>query len=135
MRFRHAVRAPEDHTQGPEMLKATQNAPLSAHRPLKASTGLHHALVTLAAAFGLHSACAQSAATPADAGTASKAKSEVQNSTMDATLFYQLLISEIQVRQGDLGTAFQLYLDAAKRSRNAQLFQKSVDYALSLIHI
>lgn len=54
----------------------------------------------------------------------------VQNSAMDATLFYQLLISEVQARSGDLGTAYQLYLDAARRMRNSQLFQRSVDIAL-----
>jgi len=61
---------------------------------------------------------------------ANEAKPPVENSAMDATLFYQVLISEIQVRQGDLGTAYQIYLDAAKRLRSAQLFHKSVEYAL-----
>ncbi len=61
---------------------------------------------------------------------ASEAKPPVNNSAMDATLFYQVLISEIQARQGDLGTAYQIYLDAAKRLRSAQLFHKSVEYAL-----
>ena len=61
---------------------------------------------------------------------ATEAKPPVNNSAMDATLFYQVLISEIQVRQGDLGTAYQIYLDAAKRLRSAQLFHKSVEYAL-----
>ncbi|RZL11448.1 MAG: tetratricopeptide repeat protein [Rubrivivax sp.] len=54
----------------------------------------------------------------------------VENSALDATLFYQLLISEVQARSGDLGTAYQLYLDAARRMRNSQLFQRSVDIAL-----
>lgn len=54
----------------------------------------------------------------------------VENSALDATLFYQLLISEVQARSGDLGTAYQLYLDAARRMRNPQLFQRSVDIAL-----
>ncbi len=55
---------------------------------------------------------------------------KVENSALDATLFYQLLISEVQARSGDLGTAYQLYLDAARRMRNSQLFQRAVDIAL-----
>jgi len=127
MRFRHAVRAPEEHTQGPEMLNVT---PQASRGPSNAPSRWRHSVLALAAVCSLHSAWAQSPAAPTGASAEAKAKSDVLNSTMDATLFYQLLISEIQVRQGDLGTAYQLYLDAAKRTRDAQLFQKSVDYAL-----
>lgn len=126
MRFRHAVRAPEDQTQGPEMLNTTQvahhRAPSAVHSPAR----WHRTLVALAAMCSLGSAWSQSQAAP----TEPSGKAEINNSLLDATLFYQLLISEIQVRQGDLGTAYQLYLDAAKRTRDPQLFQKSVDYAL-----
>jgi tetratricopeptide (TPR) repeat protein len=139
MRFRHAVRAPEDITQGPEMLNATQNAPNRASKTTHAHAAWRHTFLALAAICSLGSACAQSLASPqeltaaplaSEAMAGSSDKPAVNNSTLDANLFYQLLISEIQVRQGDLGTAYQLYLDAAKRTRDAQLFQRSVDYAL-----
>jgi tetratricopeptide (TPR) repeat protein len=56
---------------------------------------------------------------------------DVVNSSLDAQLFYQLLIGEIAARDGDLGTAYQLYLEGAKRQRSAQLFRKAVDIALA----
>ncbi len=71
-------------------------------------------------------------APPSNAALAEAPKIEaIQNSKLDAPLFYQLLVGEIHARQGDLGTAYQLYLDAAKRQPDAQLFQKAVDFALA----
>ena len=54
----------------------------------------------------------------------------VQNSNMDAPLFYQVLIAEIQSNAGDPGTAYQLFLDAAHRHKSEQLYQRSVEVAL-----
>ena len=51
-------------------------------------------------------------------------------SPLDAALFYQLLIGEIQLRGGDLGSAYQLLLDAARRTRNEQLFRRATEVAL-----
>ena len=126
MRFRPAVRAPQVNRQGPEMLN--QSLPSSRPPALSAKPLVvwRHTLLALAAACSLGVTHAQDTAAKDDA----KPKAEVRNSVMDATLFYQLLISEIQVRQGDLGTAYQLYLDAGKRLQNPQLLQKAVDYAL-----
>lgn len=66
---------------------------------------------------------AQAASTPV-------AKAPVRNSNMDAPLFYQVLIAEIQANSGDPGSAYQLYLDAARRHKNGQLFQRAVEVAL-----
>ena len=41
---------------------------------------------------------------------------KVENSALDAPLFYQLLLSEIELRNGQAGTAYQLMLDAARRA-------------------
>ncbi len=54
----------------------------------------------------------------------------IQNSDLDAPLFYQLLIAEIQVNAGEAGTAYQLYLDAARRHQSGQLYQRAVEIAL-----
>lgn len=67
-------------------------------------------------------------ATPA--ASAAEAKPPVRNSEMDAQLFYQVLIAEIQANAGDPGSAYQLYLDAARRHKNGQLFQRAVEVAL-----
>ncbi|MFO1326493.1 MAG: tetratricopeptide repeat protein [Rubrivivax sp.] len=54
----------------------------------------------------------------------------VQNSALDAPLFYQLLIGELELRQGQASNAFEIILDAAQRTRDEQLFRRAVDIAL-----
>ncbi len=51
-------------------------------------------------------------------------------SALDAQLFYQLLIGEIELRGGEAGTAYQVVLDAARRTRDEQLFRRAADIAL-----
>ena len=53
-----------------------------------------------------------------------------QNSALDAPMFYQLLIGEIALRQGQTANAFEVILDAARRTRDEQLFRRAVDIAL-----
>jgi tetratricopeptide (TPR) repeat protein len=55
---------------------------------------------------------------------------DVQNSLMDGALFYQLLIGELELRGGDVGTAYQVLLDAAKRTKNEEVFHRATDVAL-----
>jgi tetratricopeptide (TPR) repeat protein len=55
---------------------------------------------------------------------------KVDNSNIDAPLFYQLLIGEMQLRDGEAGAAFQVILDAARRTKNEQLFRRATDIAL-----
>jgi tetratricopeptide (TPR) repeat protein len=52
------------------------------------------------------------------------------NSAMDDRLFYQLLIGELALTQGDAGTAYDWLLDAARRTRDEGLFRRTVDIAL-----
>ena len=54
----------------------------------------------------------------------------VNNSNMDGRLFYQLLLGELNVRQGSPGAGFSLLLDAARKTRNSVLFQRAVEIAL-----
>ncbi len=56
--------------------------------------------------------------------------STVANSGLDAPLFYQLLIAEMQLRNGDPATGYQLLLDAARRSKDEALFRRATDIAL-----
>jgi len=48
---------------------------------------------------------------------------------MDGQLFYQLLIAELELRRGQAGIAYQLVLDAARRTRDETLFRRSVEIA------
>ena len=54
----------------------------------------------------------------------------VEKSSLDANLFYQLLIGEIELRSGEAGTAYQVMLAAAKRTGNEQIFKRATDIAL-----
>ncbi len=54
----------------------------------------------------------------------------VINSELDAPLFYQLLIGEIGLREGDAGTAYQVMLAAANRTKEEALFQRATEIAL-----
>jgi tetratricopeptide (TPR) repeat protein len=51
-------------------------------------------------------------------------------SALDALLFYQLLLGEMELRSGQPGIAFEVVLDAAKRVREDQLFRHAVEIAL-----
>ncbi|WP_293996797.1 tetratricopeptide repeat protein [Sphaerotilus sp.] len=81
-------------------------------------------------AFGLAPtlSAAQTTATPAAPPAATSPL--VSRSAMDGVLFYQLLVSELELRQGDAGLAFQVMLEAAKRSREDALFRRAVDIAI-----
>ena len=54
----------------------------------------------------------------------------VVNSNLTAPLFYQLLIGEIELREGAAGTAYEVLLDAARKTRDEQLFRRATDIAL-----
>jgi len=56
--------------------------------------------------------------------------SGVVNSPLSAALFYQILLGELQLRSGDPGAGYSLMLDAAKRQRDASLYQRAVEMAL-----
>src|SRR6476646_3031083 len=57
------------------------------------------------------------------------AAAPVENSNLDAPLFYQLLLAEMQLRNGDTATGFQLLLDAARRSKDEVIFRRATDIA------
>ena len=49
---------------------------------------------------------------------------------MDAALFYQVLLGELNVRNGSAGSGFSLILAAARETNDPALFQRAVDIAL-----
>ena len=57
-------------------------------------------------------------------------KPQPDSSAMDGEMFYQLMIAEIQAHSGDPGTAYQIYLELAKRHQSSQLYQRAVTIAL-----
>lgn len=77
--------------------------------------------IAISAALAVAGACAL----PVQAQSAAPA-----NSALDAPMFYQLLIGELELRQGQPGNAFEVILDAARRTRDDLLFRRAVDIAL-----
>ena len=51
-------------------------------------------------------------------------------SRMDAELFYQLLLGELNARGTDSGAGFSLILDAARKTNDPTLFARAVDIAI-----
>ena len=66
----------------------------------------------------------------AGAACADDDREPVVNSNLNAPLFYQLLIGEIELREGAAGTAYDVVLDAARKTREEQLFRRATDIAL-----
>ena len=59
--------------------------------------------------------------------------STVTNSALDAELFYQLLLGELNALNGlggSAGTSYSLMLDAARKTNDAALFQRAVELAV-----
>jgi tetratricopeptide (TPR) repeat protein len=83
----------------------------------------HFALRALVSIVATTAVCQQGLA-------ASVSPAKVENSNLDAQLFYQLLIGEIELRSGEAGNAFEVLLDAARRSKDEQLFRRATDIAL-----
>ena len=81
----------------------------------------------LAAALGCAAVGAQPAAAPAAADVA---PAPTAKSGLDAPLFYQLLIGEIELKSGRAGNAFEVILDAARRQNDESLYQRAVEIAL-----
>ncbi|NCT82938.1 MAG: tetratricopeptide repeat protein [Comamonadaceae bacterium] len=65
-----------------------------------------------------------------DAASPSAPAAAPTNSAMDAPLFYQLLIGEIELQNGQVGVAFQVLLDAARRTGDEELFKRVVNIAV-----
>ena len=80
-------------------------------------------------------ALAQQPAAPAPAPLApslpaARSSEPVENSDIDAQLFYQLLVGEIELGRGDAAVSYEVLLDAARRSRDERLFKRAIDVAL-----
>ena len=55
---------------------------------------------------------------------------EAEASKLDSTLFYQLLVGELTAQEGESGAGYGLILDAARKTNDAQLYQRATEIAL-----
>ena len=74
-------------------------------------------------------AAACSLATPALAQTSTTLAAAPDNSGLDAELFYQLLLGELNSRGPEPAAGFALILDAARKTNDATLYQRAVELA------
>ena len=58
------------------------------------------------------------------------ASAPVTSSALNAELFYQLLVGEISAQDGEPAAGYALMLDAARKTGDAQLYQRAADIAL-----
>ena len=70
---------------------------------------------------GVIGVCAQGASSP---------DSSAKPSAMDAPLFYQLLLGELNARNDESGAAFSLMLDAARKTGDPAVFRRAVQVAI-----
>ncbi|GCL64140.1 tetratricopeptide repeat protein [Pseudaquabacterium pictum] len=97
-------------------------------RQRPAKPALHLLTAALMALSGGH-ALAQADTSAAPAAAAAKTPPPPP-SALDAPLFYQLLIGELELKEGRPGNAYQVILDAARRQSDDDLFQRAVEIAL-----
>ncbi|MGI9218109.1 MAG: tetratricopeptide repeat protein [Hydrogenophaga sp.] len=105
------------------------------HRPAQQVTGRFRAaspvIASLLGAVLLTLSGAGAAQTPAAVNTSTPTVAEpVVNSQLNAPLFYQLLLGEMQVNAGEPGAGYSLILDAARKQRDDQLYRRAVEVAL-----
>ena len=58
------------------------------------------------------------------------ASEPVVSSDLDAPMFYQLLIGEMELRAGNAGAAYEILLDGARKTGDERLFRRAVEIAL-----
>jgi len=115
------------------MIRRIKESPMSARTPLLRATFLTLAVVAAALAQQSNaepaSHTAQGTAAPPAAPPAAPA-ARFENSNIDAQLFYQLLIGELELGAGEAGTAYEVVLDAARKARDENLFKRATEIAL-----
>jgi tetratricopeptide (TPR) repeat protein len=73
---------------------------------------------------------AASCATPLTGYAQASETDKPANSSMTGELLYEILLGEMNLRQGEPAAGFSLLLDAAKKSNDVQLYDRAVEIAL-----
>jgi tetratricopeptide (TPR) repeat protein len=73
---------------------------------------------------------AASCATPVIGHAQASETDKHENSAMTGELLYEILLGEMNLRQGEPAAGFSLLLDAAKKSNDVQLYDRAVEIAL-----
>ncbi|MDB5870125.1 MAG: Tetratricopeptide domain protein [Polaromonas sp.] len=103
---------------------------------MKKKLGLAFACLSLAAPLVLAQPTPPEAPAPVQPSPSSglaearAAQESAPSSLLDSTLFYELLVGEITSQEGEAAAGFALMLDAARKTSDAQLYQRATDIAL-----
>ena len=87
-------------------------------------------MIPVAAALSFATAFGGAQANPPASPTSNGSNPPPPNAKLDGNLFYEILLGEVTTRTGDPGAGYALILDAARRSRSEQLYQRAADIAL-----
>ena len=101
--------------------------PTAMQRPVRHTTSLASLGLLAALLVCGHNALAQPTTL---AASSAQGTTTALPSSMDAELFYQLLLGELQVGGGEPGTGFSIILDAARKTNDAKLYERAVDLAI-----
>ena len=105
----------------------TQARAFNYHGLMKKLSGFALAVLWLAALPALAQAPSP---VPSGLAEAKAAQEAAPSSALDSALFYQLLVGEITTQGGEPSAGFALMLDAARKTKDAQLYQRATDIAL-----
>lgn len=97
---------------------------------MKKLPGFAFSCLCLAASLVWAQAPAPDAIAPPGSAPASAEQQAAPASQLDGSLFYELLVGEITAQEGEPAAGFALILDAARRTGDAQLYQRATDIAL-----
>ena len=73
---------------------------------------------------------AASCAVPVTGHAQASETDKTENSAMSGELLYEILLGEMNLRQGEPAAGFSLLLDAARKSNDVQLYDRAVEIAL-----
>lgn len=97
---------------------------------MRAFSPISRAALALACSLALAPAArAQTAAAPTDPDADDAPPAVVNNSPLNARMFTQLFVAELEARSGQKGLAYQMMLEAARRSLDESLFRRAVGLA------
>lgn len=103
------------------------------HGPMMKKLGVAFACLWMAAPFVLAQAPTPESNAPAAPSSLLQdkaAEASAPLSGLDSNLFYELLVGEITAQEGEASIGFSLLLDAARKTGDAQLYQRATDIAL-----
>lgn len=114
----------------PEFRAGPQPGAVKAPRARRFKPRLALVALGMGLAFGVAAQAPGPLKAPTPADAASAPTPAPSNSGMDAPMFLQLLVGEMEAEAGRQDTAFKVILDAARRSRDAGLFQRAIELAV-----